>query len=255
MGVVIQRATADESCKIRRERLELQSRDEAGQMIGVCADVADRAAAAVLFRVGTPGSLRIALLFDGGRHPFQRIFHLNCAHDADFAMGHPHARLVHHWIARIGVGHADETAAFPRELLQRHSVLQRGGQRLLADYIEARLDQRLRDWVMGEVRRADRHRVDAVLARSFARNQILICAVAAGGIQPLANGEFAAALWVDVKRARDELPFAVEARGETMDVADIGALSAAPPCRDARVVECSSVLQPEHGPVGPAIRA
>src|SRR5580704_1356869 len=80
---------------------------------------------------------------------------------------------------------------------------------------------------MREVWRADRHRVDAILARSFACNQILIGAVAAGGIQPLANGEFAAALWVDVKRARYELPFAVEARGETMDVADIGALSAA----------------------------
>jgi hypothetical protein len=95
---------------------------------------------------------------------------------------------------------------------------------------------------VGEIRRADRNRVDAVLAGSLAGDQLLIAAIAAGRVEPFIDRKGAAPLGVNIEGPGNQYPFAVKACGKTMDIADIGALATADHAQTKRSFDshCSS---------------
>lgn len=61
MRIIVQPAAGNEAIEIGGEAVELQASDEGGEIIGMGADIAGRAADAGLRRIGAPGSLFLAV--------------------------------------------------------------------------------------------------------------------------------------------------------------------------------------------------
>ena len=106
MRVVIERPPLNERGEICSKRLELNSRDGPRKVVGMRADVADRATSAVLFGIGTPTCLDVALCLDRSRHPLKRIFDLDGPDLSELTGGDHVPCFMHHRITRIRVGRA-----------------------------------------------------------------------------------------------------------------------------------------------------
>ena len=103
------------------------------------ADVADAAGGATLRGVGAPRRLLLAAVLKLRRQPVLRILHLHHAQRAELA-GRDHlARLPHQRMAGVVVREAEDEPARAHHLLQRQRVVERAGQRLVADHVDARL--------------------------------------------------------------------------------------------------------------------
>ena len=99
---------------------------------------------------------------------------------AELALLHHLARLPHHRIAGVVVREREDLAGFFDELGELLRLPQRRGQRLVADDVDAALQEGLRDGEVHVVRRDDGDRLDAVLQPRLALRHLLERAVGSG---------------------------------------------------------------------------
>ena len=120
-----------------------QAGDEAGEIVGVGADVAERS------RRGrcAPGRCASRLLLAGvlkrRGEPVLRIFDLDHAELAELAGGDHLARLPDHRIAGVVVGQAEDSPVRSDRLARGQRVVERGGERLVADDVDAGFEEGL----------------------------------------------------------------------------------------------------------------
>ncbi len=113
------------------------------------------------------------------------------------------------------------------ELRESFGVFDGGGERLVADDVEAGFEEGFCGAEMEMIRRDDRDGVDAIGALRFGGGHFGEAAVGAvGGNVEIARGG-ASALGIRGERGGDEFPAIVDARGDAMDGADEAAGSAA----------------------------
>ena len=110
---------------------------KAGEIIGMRADIAGRAAGARLRRIGAPGGLLLAGLLDGSVSQSCGYSACTSADVAEIAVGDHLARLPDHRIAGVIVRQHEERVALVGDLLQLLGVGKVGGQRLVADDMDA----------------------------------------------------------------------------------------------------------------------
>ncbi len=77
------------------------------------------------------------------------------------------ARLPDQGIAGVIVGEEESGAVLGLDLLQGVGVIDRGGEGLVADHMDARFEKSLGGGEMHVIGRDDRHRFDAVLVGRF----------------------------------------------------------------------------------------
>ena len=223
------------------------------------ADVADGAAGAGALGVGAPGGLLVARV-GGKRQPVLRVLGLDDADLAERAGLHEVAGLPDQRIAGVVVGEEELCAVLRLHRGELAGGRERVGQRLVADDVDAGLEEGLRRAGVHVVGGDDRDRLDAVgpggspsppSPRSSCR-----CGRGRGrGSCPTSSPSRG----LDAQRAGDELVVAVEARGDAVDVADEGARAAADHAQAdfARSVLChlSASLEPEDLAVGRLVGA
>ena len=191
------------------------------------ADVAGGAAGARLLRVGAPRRLLLAGAARSFGQPVLRIFGLHDADVAELALRDHLARLPHHRIGGVVVGQHEHLAGLLDQRRELLGIGEVGGQRLVADDVDAGFEKRLGRRIVHVVRRHDRHRLDAVGALRLGLGHFGEGAVAARRIEPELGGRRLGALRVGRQRAGDELELAVHARRQPVHRADEGALAAA----------------------------
>ena len=163
MRIVVQPAAFDKGMHICRQFVDFQTGNEAAEIIGMRADIACGTTRTGLGRVGAPDSLFGTRLLDGFRQPVLRIFHLHQTDRAESARFHQFPCMPHHRIAGVIMRQDEQRIGLVGDVLQLFGVLQIGGQRLVADDMDATLQKRLRRRIMHVVGRDDRHRLYAIL--------------------------------------------------------------------------------------------
>ena len=157
------------------------------------------------------------------RHPAQREFGLDDADGADPARFDLGPRLAHHGIAGIGVGDAEEAAAALYGLDQVAGLGQRRRQRLVANHVDAGLEERAGDRVVHIVRRDDGNDLDAVGALGLRRRHLAVVGVDALGRQLSVLAREDGVLGIGAEGAGDQLIAVVQPRGDAVGAADEGA--------------------------------
>ena len=113
--------------------------------------------------------------------PVLRIFHLHQPQLADLARLDHRARMAQQRVAAVGMGQREQQILFLRQCRQLPAFLQRNGQRLVADHMDARFQERGGDRRMQVVGRDDGDCLDAVGARGLGLRHGAVVAVAALG--------------------------------------------------------------------------
>ena len=121
----------------------------------------------------------------------------------------------------------ENAAGFLRQLGELLRLLQRRRERLVADDVDAALQECLRDLEVHVVRRDDGDRLYAVLQPRLAPRHLLVAAVGAILAQADLESGGLGARRVGGERAGDQLVLVVDTRGDAVHRADEGALAAA----------------------------
>ena len=116
-------------------------------------------------------------LLQGRGEPVLRIFHLHHANRTQFAIGHHLARLPHHGMTGVVVGDCEQKAGAADGCCQIESVFESGGERLVADYVNASVEKRLRRRIVQMVRSDDRNDINPVFAGCLRRRHFSKTAV------------------------------------------------------------------------------
>jgi hypothetical protein len=196
------------------------------------------------------GSVRqAACLLSSVRRLGQPVLGILGLHDADRAQPagfHHLARLPDQRIAGIVVGEQELGAVLRLHLGQRLRILERRGERLVADHVDAGLEEGLGRADMHVVGRDDRHHLDAVLARRLGAGHLLVAGIDAVVGQPEIAPGFARHLGARGQRAGDEVVVAVEPRRDAVHIADEGPRAAADHAQPerARSVLCHFFVSP-----------
>ena len=179
--------------------------------------------------IGAPVGLLLAGLLERLGQPVLRVLDLHDADLAELAGAHHLARLPHHRVAGVVVRHGeDEPGLARRSVGELPRLLQRRRQRLVADDVDAGLEEGRGGRRVHVVRRDDRHRLDAVLAGGArAWPSPAKRAVGALGSSPSAAPERMRLLRRGRQRAGHQLVLVVQPRGDAVHRADEGALAAA----------------------------
>ena len=162
LRIVVEPAARDGGEQVGRDRVRLAAADEAGEVEGMDADVGKHCRLAGARRVGAPLSLLLAVGVDRLGQPVLDIGGMYGDEPSELTVRHHFARLADHRVA--GVVERHEEFAPPRggQRDQRLRVGQRGRQRLVADHVDARLQEGRCDRRMQMVGRHDDDRLDAV---------------------------------------------------------------------------------------------
>ena len=159
--------------------------------------------------------------------PVLRVLRLDHADRAELARADPLARLAHQRVAGVVVGQAEHEAGAPHRPHQVERVVDRGRHRLVADHVDAGLEERLGGGMVDVVRGDDRDRVDAVVARRLLLRHLLEAGIGALGRDPQLRGRRPGPCRIGAERARDQLVAVVQTRGDAVHGADERALAAA----------------------------
>ncbi len=154
------------------------------------------AAGAGALGVGPPRRLLLSVALDRVGQPVLRILGLHHADVAEDAGLHHLARLPDHRVAGVVVGQHEDLAALLDQRGELLGVGQRRGQRLVADDVDAGLEEGLRRRIMHVVRRDDRHRLDAVGPRRLGPRHLRVVDVGAVGLEAELRARGAGALGV-----------------------------------------------------------
>ena len=122
-----------------------------------------------LCRIGPPNRLFIAGRLYRRGHPVLRILHLHHAQSPKLPALYHLFCLPHQRIAGVVMRQAKDQPAFLDDPRQRHRIFHRRGQRLVADHMDSRFQERLRRSEMQVIGRNDRHRIDPVRPLRFRR--------------------------------------------------------------------------------------
>ena len=225
--VVVRLPSEHQRGELGRDVRHLQAGDETGEVMGVRSDVADHRGLPGDAGRRPPGGLLVPAHFQERRGPARGVLHLDQADRAQLARADHLARLPHQRIAGVAVGDGEHEPGPAREPQKIEGVLELSGERLVADDVDAKLEEGPRDRVMARVWRHDRHHLDAVLARRLALGHLLPAAVPAFGLDLERGGEVAAPSGVGGKDARYQRITSVEAGGAAVGIPDVRAGSAA----------------------------
>ena len=142
------------------------------------------------------------------------------------AVGDHLACLPDHGIAGVVVGQHEHAAGLVHEFGELACILKRGGQRLVADDVNAAFKECLRGRKMHVVGRDDRHCVDPVLAPRLALGHLGEVGVTAARINPELLARGLGSLCGRGKSASDEFVAPVQSGSDAMHAADEGTLAA-----------------------------
>ncbi len=190
-------------------------------------DIADATARPRLCRIGAPGGLLLSCLLDRIGEPVLHIFRLHQADVAEFAIGDHRPSLADHRVSRVVVGHGENAVGALCGIDQFPGLFACHGQRLVADDMDARVEEFLCDRVVQVIRCYDGDDIDSVVPGRLGRSHVgEICIRAL-----VVNAELASrgrcALWVGRERPGDEFVFIIDPRRNAMHIADKCALPAA----------------------------
>ncbi len=162
VGVVLERLVVHKHAEVGTQRSDALTGDVLSQLECVGTDVAQAATAAGAQRIELP-----RLVFDAGRgkiagQPALWVLDHDLADAAQFAAQHAGPCLLHHRIATVVVGQAEETPAAPHQVHQLLRLPQGRGHGLLAEYVEPGLQRPAGDGGVQVVGRDDGDKVDTL---------------------------------------------------------------------------------------------
>jgi len=145
--------------------------------VGVDADVGETCGGARTAGIGSPFRLLVSVGVDWLSEPILDISRVDDSDVADFAGFDHFARLAHHRIAGVVEAHRKNEPLRACEFDQLGSFGERRRQRLVADDVDSRLKESLRDREVQMVRGDDDDGLDAVGARGLAARHFAIVRV------------------------------------------------------------------------------
>ena len=186
------------------------------------ADVAQAAGGPGLPGVGPPGRLLLSLRIDGQAQPALWVFHDDLADLAEFTLPDPGARFLDHGVARVVMGEREDLAAPVDHLLKGKSFRQIEGQRLVANDVEARFQERGGRRDVEPVRCHHRHEIKPFLrgALGFLRGHRLVVGVDAPGVEEETFAREPGLLGVGGKSPGHQFHLPVQAHRHPVHVAD-----------------------------------
>ena len=158
--IVVERPAGNERLEPAPKPRGRAAGDEPDELVGVRADVAAAARAAGLGWVDPPGGLFLSLGLELGRQPALRIPRLDLADLADRAVLHQFAGEHHHREAGVGVGDDERHLLRGHGRMEASGLVERGGERLLAEHADARGGGGIGGAEVGVVGSDDRQVVD-----------------------------------------------------------------------------------------------
>ena len=105
------------------------------------ADVSQRTGGTALRGIRAPGGLLLSGLLQRRGQPVLRVFHLDHTDRAEFSIRDHLPGLPHQRMAGVVVGDGKEQPGAAHDLRQVLGVLERGGERLAADDVDASLEK------------------------------------------------------------------------------------------------------------------
>ena len=176
------------------------------------------------------GSVRHGLLLAGGFERFGQpvlcVLDLDDTDLAEQAVLHPLPGLPHHRIAGVVVGDGEDAPVLRGQRFEAARFLDRRCQRLVADDVDAGLQERLGHRRVQMVRRDDGDRLDAVAARRLRLRHRRVVGIAAVLGEAEREPGSPRLLGAGRERAGQQLVVVVEPGGDAMHATDEGALTA-----------------------------
>ena len=191
------------------------------------ADVAERPAGPRALGIDPPLGLLVAGRLGRAGQPVLRIFDLDEADLAEFAVPHHLAHAAHQRIAGVVVGEGEDAARIVDRVLHLLGFGERHRQRLVADHMNAGFEEGVGRAGVDVVRRDDRDRLDPVRPPGLGLRHALVIVVDAVGGEAERLARAARLVRRRRQSAGDEFVLVVDARGDAVDRADEGALSSA----------------------------
>ena len=225
-AVVVEPASGHEGREVGGDLEDGHSGDELDDVLGVGADVGHASGDAGLLGIDAPGGLLAGV---GGGEPAQGVLHVDLPDLAQGAAGDQLSGLADHRVAGVVVEEAEHPAGLLHQRLQRERLGGVHGEGLLADDVEAGLQECLGDLVVAEVRRADGDEIDALVLRKrqLLLDHVLVVGVAASGSQVEPLGELRGLRRVPSEDTADQVDLAVHSGGDAVDFADEGVIASA----------------------------
>ena len=168
MGVVIDAPARNETLQIGGEAIQRQAGDEIGQIERMGADIPGGPTRTGFGRIGAPVGLFLPRGLQRFGQPVLRIFHLHKADVAKRARTHHGLGLADHRVAGVIVGQSEDHAGSLGSFCQLFRLGQGGGQRFVADHMDAAFDKLHRHRRVHVVGGDDGHHLDAVFAAGLA---------------------------------------------------------------------------------------
>ena len=163
-GVVVDESVGHDVADLRGDGADLESGDEAQQVVRVGADVTHHQRRPTLDRVVAPRQCTLGIGVAFGGLAALHVFDLDQLDLAELAVGDHGPGLTHHRIARVVVGQAEHEAGVADGGNDVGRLGERVGERFVADHVESRSQRTERVPVVAVVRRHDRDDVGAVRA-------------------------------------------------------------------------------------------
>src|SRR6185437_6119514 len=140
-------------------------------------DVSKRSAWTAPCRVGAPLSLFLSRPLKRGGKPILHVFHLNQPDRTEFSSRHHFARLSHQRVAGVVVRHTKYESRAPHSICEIQRIFERGGERFIADHVDACFEECLCRSMVHVVGGHDRNHFDAIGQRRFPGGHFLKAAV------------------------------------------------------------------------------
>ena len=139
--MVVQASARHESGKLRGQFPAIQSGHKAGEIVSVSSDVSQRTGGTALGGIRAPGGLFLSGLLQRRGQPILRILNLDNANRPQLSTGDHLPGLAHHGITGVVVGHGEKQPGAAHGPLQVLRILERRGERLVADDVYAGLEK------------------------------------------------------------------------------------------------------------------
>src|SRR5579863_85525 len=145
--------------------------------MGVNANIGETRGATRALRVRSPCRLLLPLSVDRQREPILSIFHPDNAYIANRTCSDHLTGLAHHRITSIVEADRKHETRGTRALEEITSVLQGGGEGLVADDVDAGAHEGSRNWRVQVIRSHDNYGFDAVAAGGLGQRHLFVTRV------------------------------------------------------------------------------
>src|SRR6266478_3854984 len=153
--VVIEPPPRHKNGHVGRHLIAAQSRHKTRDVISVRSDIPQGTRRSALRGIGAPNGLFLPSSLNRGGQPVLRVLHLHEANSPKFPPLNHLSSLPHQGIPRVVMRQPKNQPAAPDDLRQRQRIFHRCGQRLVADDVNARLQERFRRLEMKMIGRDD----------------------------------------------------------------------------------------------------